>query len=211
MRATLSCMECATCREGLSAGLDGEAPPAGVTRGQVDAHLAGCADCTGWFGAVSAQHRDLRVRAAEPVPDLTTSILAAVPAAARPQPVREWVRYALFAVATTQLLLALPALVLGEDPGAATHVARELGSFDVALAVGLLWAAWQPRRVSGLLPTVAALAGAMVVTALLDVARGNAPALGEAHHVLDLAGLALLWLLARPPSRTPSTQGLAAA
>jgi hypothetical protein len=37
----------------------------------------------------------------------------------------------------------------------------------------------------------------MAGTAIVDVVRGTASGLGEAHHVLDLAGLVLLWLVAR--------------
>ena len=77
------------------------------------------------------------------------------------------------------------------------HVTRELGAFDVALAVGLLVAAWQPAPAWGLLPVVAALAFVMGGTAVLDVVRGTASSVGEAHHVLDLAGVALLWRVAR--------------
>ena len=190
---------CETFQDAISARLDGEPLPAGLDDGAVGAHVATCVACAAFATGVAAQHRALRVRPAEPVPDLADAILAALPADARPQPAREWARYALFAVAATQLLLALPAVLLGDDPGASIHVARELGSFDVALGIGLLWAAWQPRRALGLLPMVMALAGAMVVTAVLDMARGEAPALGEAHHLLDLAGLALLWSLAHPP------------
>ena len=192
-------MQCDDFQDALSARLDGEAPPTGLTDAIVDAHVATCAACSAFASGIAAQHRALRVRPAEPVPDLTGSILAALPASARPQPVREWARYALFAVAVTQLVLALPAVLLGDDPGASVHVARELGSFDIALGVGLLWAAWQPRRAAGLLPMVVALAATTLVTAVLDVARDNAPLSGEAHHVLDLAGLALLWALAHPP------------
>ena len=195
-------MECEPIREALSARLDGEALPPSLTDELVDEHVAGCRACAEFWAGASAQHRALRIRAAEPVPDLVHRILERVPASARPQPVREWARYALFAVAATQLVLALPAVLLGEDPGASIHVARELGSFDVALGVGLLWAAWQPRRAAGLLPMVAALAGAMALTALLDVARDEAPFAGEAHHLLDLAGLGLLWALTHPPRPT---------
>jgi predicted anti-sigma-YlaC factor YlaD len=156
---------------------------------------------------VATQHRELRVRAAEPVPDLTASILAAVPPALRPHPVREWVRYALLAIALTQLVIALPALLLGEDTGASIHVAREIGSFDIALAVGLLWAAWQPRRAAGLLPMAVALAGTTVLASVLDIARHVAPAFGEAHHVLDLAGVGLLLLLVRRPARQRPLRG----
>jgi predicted anti-sigma-YlaC factor YlaD len=112
----------------------------------------------------------------------------------------------LVAVALTQLVLALPALVLGDDAGASVHVARELGSFDAAIAVGLLWAAWQPRRAAGLLPLAAALAGAMLLTGVLDVAGDDAPALGESRHLVEFAGLALLWALAHPPRRTDAAR-----
>ena len=195
---------CEQIQDALSARLDGEAPPKGLDAAVVDEHVTGCAACSAFLAGATAQHRALRVRAAEPVPDLTQRILERLPATSRPQPVREWARYALFAVAFTQLVLALPAVLLGEDPGASIHVARELGSFDIALAVGLLWAAWQPRRAVGLLPMAAALAGALLVTGLLDVARGEAPFSGETHHVLDLAGLGLLWALAHPPRPTTS-------
>jgi len=45
----------------------------------------------------------------------------------------------------------------------------------------------------------------MLGTALLDVASGRAAIGTESHHVLDLAGLAMVWMLARS---TPSTRSL---
>jgi predicted anti-sigma-YlaC factor YlaD len=189
-------MRCDDIREAVSARLDGEELPVGVDAAAVDRHLATCTACAAHAAAAERLHRQVRVRSAEPVPDLVGPIMAAAPDLGRPA--REWPRYALLAVALTQLVLALPALLLGDDPGASIHVARELGSFDVALAVGLLWAAWQPRRAAGLLPMAAALAGTLIVTAVLDAGRGQAPVLGEAHHVLDLCGVALLWLVANP-------------
>jgi predicted anti-sigma-YlaC factor YlaD len=194
-------MRCEECREAVSARLDGEASE--LDAAAADAHLVGCAECRAFARSASALHRSLRVRPAEPVPDLTAAILAKVPAPSgsrgRVATAREWPRYALFAVALTQLLLALPALLLGDDPGTSAHVARELGSWDVALGIGLLVAAWQPRRAAGLLPFAAALAAALAVTAAFDVAGGRVPIAGEAHHVLDVAGLAVLWVLARTP------------
>jgi predicted anti-sigma-YlaC factor YlaD len=197
----LSTMRCDDVQDALSARLDGEALPAGLDDASVDGHVATCVACAAFAAGAAAQHRSLRVRPAEEVPDLTASILAAT-AHLRPQPVREWARYGLLAVALTQLVLALPALLLGDDAGASVHVARELGSFDAAVAVGLLWAAWQPRRAAGLLPVAGALAAAMLLTGVLDVAGEDAPVLGEARHLLELAGLALLWALANPPRRT---------
>lgn len=196
-------MPCDTFREALSARLDGEAP--GLDDADVGHHLRTCRACTAWADELATLHRMVRVREAERVPDLTVAILGNAPAptparAPRPSPLADPVspaRWALFVVALTQLVLAGPALLLGEDSGAAVHVARELGSFDVALAIGLLVAAWQPARAWGLLPVVAALAFVMGGTAVLDVARGTASSLGEVHHVLDLAGVALLWWVAR--------------
>ena len=82
------------------------------------------------------------------------------------------------------------------------HAARHLGSFDIAVAVGFLFAAWRPARIPGLLPVVAALVACLVASSLLDVAAGNTGALGEAHHATDFAGLAVLWLLGRGVAHT---------
>ena len=93
------------------------------------------------------------------------------------------------------------------------HAAHELGSWEAALAVGLLVAAWQPRRAAGLLPFALALAGAMVATATFDIVTGHAPAAGEAQHILDLLGVGALWLLTRSavPSAGPRRASAACA
>jgi predicted anti-sigma-YlaC factor YlaD len=197
-------MRCDTFREALSARLDGESP--GLDDATIDTHLDTCEACGAWAEELATLHRMVRVREAEVVPDLTAAILGTQPAPVRRSPLNEMIspaRWALFVVALTQLVLAAPALVLGEDSGATVHVARELGSFDVALAIGLLVAAWQPARAWGLLPVIAALGLVMAGTAVVDVARGTATGFGEAHHALDLAGLALLWWVARE-ERSPA-------
>ena len=188
-------MDCITCRQHLSDVLDGRLARAD----EVDLadHLAGCLPCRSYEGALADLHRLVRLRPAEAVPDLSDAILARAhpPRAGRGQ----WIRLALVAVGLTQLVLALPALVLGDDAGATVHIARHVGSLTVALAIGLIYAAWRPAWAFGLIPIAAALAGCMVVTALLDVAQGHAQTLGEAHHLLDVSGLVLLWLLAGSP------------
>jgi predicted anti-sigma-YlaC factor YlaD len=204
-------MRCDTIREALSAQIDGEEP--GLADEVVQDHLRTCRACTVWSDEVSTLHGMVRVREAETVPDLTAPILAtgAGHAPARRALLAEPVstaRWGLFVVALTQLVLAAPALVLGEDAGATVHVARELGSFDVALAVGLLVAAWQPARAWGLLPVVTALALVLGGTGVLDVARGTTGSLGEAHHLLDLAGVILLWWVARQPEPHPRRRAL---
>jgi predicted anti-sigma-YlaC factor YlaD len=199
-------MGCHDIREAISAQLDNELNDEPAAGARIDAHLATCEACRAFAARAADLHRIVRVRAAERVPDLSAAIVAAAPQpAARRRPAgHTWgfARTALAVVALTHLILALPAVLLGSDPGATIHVARELGSFDVALAVGLLVAAWQPARAWGLLPLAAALAAVMVGTAALDIARGSAPAASEAHHVLELAGVGLLWLVAREVPRS---------
>lgn len=187
-------MNCERCREALSASLDGE--DAGIDDTTIRAHLSGCEDCRSFGSAAAALHRSTRLRRAEQVPDLVGAVLARVDTPRRPN--REWARYALFAVAFSQLLLAIPALLLGDSLGATVHVARELGSWDIALAVGLLYAAWRPDSAAGLLPFAAALAATMVITAVLDVTSGTEALLSESHHLLEVLGLVFLVLVAQP-------------
>jgi predicted anti-sigma-YlaC factor YlaD len=215
-------MECAQIRESLSARLDGEL--ADLPDEVVDAHLVGCRMCAAWSEELATLHRMVRVREAERVPDLSAAIVEAfVPERGRTTaaagPGRRvhlgeqisGARWALFVVALTQLVLAGPALLLGEDSGATIHVAREIGSFDVALAVGLIVAAWQPARAWGLLPLAVALVLVMAGTSVLDVLDGRATAFGETHHLLDVAGVAFLWFVAREAGpRADRRTGLAA-
>lgn len=193
-------MDCDVCRTGLSAQLDGEDGPAPLA--EVHHHLVGCDGCASWFDEATRLHRWVRVRTAEPLPDRTDAILAGVPVTARPRPVREGVRYALLAIGLTQVLLALPALVLAESQAAPVHITREMGAFELALGVGLLAAVWRPRLCSGMLPFAAALAGAMLFTAVIDLAQGEAIASAEGQHLLALVGVALLAGLRRPPGRS---------
>ena len=104
-------------------------------------------------------------------------------------------------------VLPLPAPLLGEEAGAPLHLARELGAFQVALAVGLLLVAWQPQRRVQLLPVLAVLSVCPAVIAALDVAGGRTPASAEGHHLIQLAGLGLVWLLAHPPGRARPVAG----
>ncbi len=99
-------------------------------------------------------------------------------------------------VVVAQLLVALPELLTGRD-GSAVHTTRELGSWSAALAVGLLIAAWQPGRARGMLPLAIALAGGLTLVTVIDLATGASVGAAEWVHLLEIAGVALLWLLAR--------------
>lgn len=90
----------------LSAMLDGE--ETGLDAHSVEGHLSRCAACRAFASRLGDLNRFVRVREAEPVPDLTAAILAV----ARPTaPVRgDWIRYALLTVGLTMAVLAPPAL-----------------------------------------------------------------------------------------------------
>lgn len=184
-------MNCEICRDALSAQLDGE--ELGVDRALLEAHLDACSGCWTFAAGLTDLNRAIRIRPALPIPDLTERVLARVETPQRFHP--EWARYALFVVALTQLVIALPALVFGSDPGTTVHVARELGSWDIALSIGLLYAAWKPERAPGLLPFALALAGTLIVTSVLDMTTGHTSLLSESPHLFSLIGVMLLTVL----------------
>lgn len=192
-------MSCTRIRYAISARLDGEDP--GLDAATVDTHLATCAGCRAFAADAEALHRSLRLAPAPEIPDLTPGILVAIGAEPDTADAQRALRWILAALALVQIAVAVPALVLGDDANLPVHVARHLGSFDVALAVGFLFAAWKPSRIPGLLPVVAALVLCLVGSSMLDVLSGNTAALSEAHHVTDVAGLVVVWLLSRPGYR----------
>lgn len=196
-------MDCHAWREAISACIDGETHD--LEARALDGHLATCAGCAAWADAAMAVTRVARMSAAEPVPDLAGAIVAR--AGGRPRrasrATRSWeaspaavARLGLVLVAVAQLFLAVPAL-LGHDLGASIHVAHEQGSWFLALGVGLLVAALQPRRAAALLPVVWALAAGFALTMAVDIGAGRTQAAAEAPHGLAFLGLGFLWLLAR--------------
>jgi predicted anti-sigma-YlaC factor YlaD len=194
-------MNCENFRLGISARLDGE--DAGVDDATLAWHLAGCEPCRRYESEAIALTRAVRVASAEAAPDLSPTIMAAINAerAGRSR------RFDLIALAVVQMALALPVLLFGREAGASVHIAREIGSFDFALAVGFLFVGWRPVRAYGMLPLVAALVACLGVTTAVDLVRGTATAINESAHLLDLFGLAAVWELARVEGRYPGSSG----
>lgn len=189
-------MECEQIREVLSAHLDQEADTANVESGF--AHLDGCEACRTWWADVSTVNRMLRLRVAERIPDIATPVLARVspPRVGRGQ----WIRYALAAVAATEFLMAGKGVILLGQGAASIHDSRHIGSFGGGISIGLLYVAWRPARAYGILPIVASLALTMFMTATIDIANGRVSPLGESHHVIEISGLVLVWMLAGRPA-----------
>jgi predicted anti-sigma-YlaC factor YlaD len=191
-------MDCAHCREAISARIDGE--PSGTTEAELGRHLAGCAECRRWERAAVAATRAVRLHRAEAVPDLTAGIVRAVAAKPlRPVATPAVIRVTLALVAVAQLFIAAPALV-GRDLGATVHVAHEQGAWGLALAAALALAAWRPARATALLPFLAVFVVSMGVLSLSDVAAGRVTPGAELPHLMAAVGLALLWREAHPPA-----------
>ena len=196
-------------RDALSARLDGEDP--GVEEVALYAHLAACQGCRSFAHDAEVLHRAVRLEPAPAIPDLAPAVLAAIGedtrastrtdhAAASSHDLFQVLRWVLVALAVLQIAVAIPAL-LGSDAGLPVHTARDLGSFDLALGIGFLFAAWRPRHIGGMLPVVCAVVVCLALSSLLDVVSGNTAALGESHHLTDFAGLLVMWLIGRETSR----------
>lgn len=191
-------MECENYRLGISARLDGE--DTGIDDAALAWHLAHCEACRQFESEAIGLTRAVRVAATEVAPDMTPTIMAAineqrVGRASRFDP--QALRIGLITLAVVQMLLAVPVLLFGSDAGAPIHLAREIGSFDFALAVGFFFVGWRPARAYGMLPLVAAVVGCLAITTGVDLVRGTATLLNESAHLLDVMGLAAVWEMAR--------------
>ncbi len=188
--------------------MDGE--DAGVDPAELDVHLRMCRGCRTWEHQAYELTRRLRVHAAEPARlDAAALVDAVVPvnaaasvgSAARgrePAPPRVWVRVLLVVVAALQLGVALPALWSGAYAGVPTHVAQEVGAWQLAVVVGLLAVAGRPRLAEGLSWAIGAAAGGLVVTGVLGVRAGQTTVAEEARHLLVVVGWLLTLVLAYP-------------
>jgi predicted anti-sigma-YlaC factor YlaD len=171
-------MECATCREVLSADLDGEASAA--ERAIALDHCVTCAACAA-FGRAIGRLAGFDA-GDEQVPDVAPAILAsaAPPVGDHDDEVLIW-RLGLAFVAVAQILAATVHL-------GGAHAARDQAAWEAALAVGFAWAAWRPSRSTGLLPL------ASVLSVLLLVNGGLAAGPGGVHHLLAPVGTVFLFL-----------------
>ncbi|WP_239071810.1 zf-HC2 domain-containing protein, partial [Amycolatopsis sp. SID8362] len=190
-------------RESISARIDGEQPM--VPDNVLDRHLAGCPACRGWQERASALRRLTLVREAPRVPDLTARILAEAPV---PMPQRWSLRLALGLVALMQSGLGLAEL-LGADIGhgglaAAVHLGNESAAWNVAVGIGLLWAALYPSAAAGLLPALGGFVVVLGIVSGVDLSAGHAATDRVVSHGLVVAGVALLFAVRRQQARHPA-------
>jgi predicted anti-sigma-YlaC factor YlaD len=216
-------MDCHTCREALSARLDGENEPCPST--QVDIHLAGCVQCHTWHDAAIALNRSLRVHEVSPTPDMVDAVLSTARLSQRRGIL---LRTALGVIAAIQVIVALSQLLDGNgvDTGghsarghlSLTHLFNESAAWNLALGVGMLWAAAYSRRATGLLPAVSSFVVVLAVLSAHDLAVGATPWSRLLTHLPLAVGLILLYLVDRDerrggnplpdhPSARPDTDG----
>jgi predicted anti-sigma-YlaC factor YlaD len=200
-RTTMTDVDCVTSREALSARIDGEAEP--VPAELTDQHLASCGACRSWQARAIALSRALRVRQAPAVPDLSATILemAAPPLSTRGW----WARIALIAVAAAQIGLALTQVLGVAAPGnhghtglaGAEHLFNESTAWNLALGIGLLWAAFRARVTSGLIPVLGGFVALLGMYSVHDLIAGTAPVSRVVQHGLLLIALGLLIVINR--------------
>ncbi len=195
-------MSCDRWQEAISARVDGE--ELGLEPRLLDAHLATCAECRRFEAVADAGHRAARIQPAAAMPDLSRRMSKLNAAADR---AASWsiVRILLALVAFDVIFFAARDLVLGSETDAGVHAARHLGAFSIAYGVGLLVVIVRPARARTMLPVAAVLAGALFITAMIDLLNGRVPLLGEATHLPELISVLLLWLLANPRTRKPQS------
>ncbi|RBY94498.1 hypothetical protein DQ244_04100 [Blastococcus sp. TBT05-19] len=189
-------MSCQNYREALSARLDGE--PLGMPVDELDGHLSHCPTCTAWVGAAEGVTRRTRLAPAPAVPDLTATVLAALPrelpgarAAARVRLAGTALRLVLLAVGVAQAALAWPVLVSGAGAmSAPVHLAHETGAWNLALAAAFLAVAAAPRLAAGALPFLGSFAVLLLALTLADLSAGHVHADRAGAHLVLLAGVA---------------------
>ncbi len=198
-------MSCEPWREAISAIADGEDP--GLDRRLLDAHVVSCAACRSYESDVAATRSPMRMSVATPMPDLARQVVKANAVADR---ARAWwlVRLTLGVVAVQIIGFALPDFLTSVRGNVAPHTSRELGAFSIAYAVGLLVVVARPARARTLLPVAQVLALAIVLGSAVDIIDGATRYSGEIVHVPQLISVALLWALAVPAPRAPSSSGL---
>ena len=194
-------MQCERWQEALSARADGEDPM--VESRLIDAHVAHCRECSAFATAIAGNSGRALLHAAPPMPDLSRRVSKLNAIADRAS---RWgvVRALLAVVAIEVIVVSLPSM-LARDGEVSAHDARHLGAFTIAYGVALLVVAVRPARARTVLPVAVVLAGALLITAIVDLARGVVPLIDETTHLPEVISVVLVWLLAVPAPRRAGT------
>lgn len=208
-------MQCPTFREAISARLDGE--PLGLPSAELDRHLASCPGCASWAARAEQVTRRARLAPAPTVPDLTATVLAALPGdlpaariTARARLAEIALQFALLAVGAAQAGLAWRVLAGTDGLSGPLHSAHEDGAWNLGVAIAFLAVALAPRLAAGALTFLGGFAVLLTALTVDDLVSGHVPAERALSHVLLLVGVGLVATTAwrgrrrREPAAAPS-------
>jgi predicted anti-sigma-YlaC factor YlaD len=200
MTNDLFSMECAVWQEAIGAMLDGERPE--IDAQLVEAHVRRCPECAS-FEAFAHGLRRAEIRPASPQPDLAPAV---VKTAQILDGVHTWtVARAVLAVCAIEIIaFSLPDLLV--NSGDSVHSARHLGAFTAAFGAALMVVVFRPARARAMLPVALVLGFALVISAVVDLLRGEIPLVNEVQHIPEVVSVAMLWLLATPSRRHGTTR-----
>ena len=187
-------MKCDEARTAISASIDGDA----ALPGAAVAHLETCPQCRVWEERAHVLART----ALRPAAEVAAPVPASLP---RGFSRSRWLRIVLAWGGLLLIVWNVSAIVApGGDPSA-VHLARHQAAFSAALGLTYLVVAWRPDRAYGLVPFAAIFTVTLVGTGVVDIVRGTSTVGAEAVHVVEIAGLAVLWVLglAAGPGRRP--------
>lgn len=170
-------MDCAEARILISADLDGQLDDPVALR----AHLGECEDCRRWRDRAAA------LPGRRPIPASPTSLPRGFLA-------YRWVRLSLAWAGILLIVWNVPGIFDSVD-ATYQHLWRHQHAFGIALGLTFLFVAWRPDRAYGLVPVAATFTIALGGAAIVDLINGSTPLSRESKHIVEIAGLGLLWAL----------------
>ena len=194
---------CAECREALSARLDGEDDPR--ERAEVDAHLAGCAECARWLDRASVVSRMARMSTVAPGPGISDEVLDAAPGRGRRR-LADGLRILLGALGFAQFALGMAQLTtfsaihdhlgLSGAPDS-SHLWHESAAWNVAIGAGFGWIAIRRTRSAGLMPLMTAFVVLLTLVSVGDLWQGQVDRTRLMSHIMVVLGYLVLVALGR--------------
>lgn len=111
-----------------------------------------------------------------------------------------WTRWFLAASALFIIIEAIPGYAAGDGHGLSSqaHAARHLATWQIGFGAGLLVAAIMSRLTHAMLALAVTFGALTVVATAIDILSGHSGPWAESVHLIELAGVFLLWQLAPP-------------
>lgn len=191
-------MECLKAQEIFSACLDGEAEAEELAAAM--SHVQSCLDCRRMTEAMRSTQSVVSRFEPESVPDQASVILDQ---SRRVRRLRRSIVRGLLALDSLLLFLYVIPEILATTGDA--HLEHHLAVWGATFATTLALIAIRPSFARVVRPIATLFVLSMVIIALIDIFRGETPMLAETHHLLEVVGAVLIWLLGLPQRRrTPA-------